>query len=132
MTSGGGSIVDYKTGEPPTKKQVRVLLAPQLPLEGAILAEGGFAEIGKLAPSELLYIRFGGGDEPGEVRDVSDDTIALVDKAGQQLIGRIAYFDEVDTPYLPRIKPYRAEIAGDYDHLSRVREWSLAGWEPEE
>jgi ATP-dependent helicase/nuclease subunit B len=132
LVSGGGSIVDYKTGEPPTKKQVRVLLAPQLPLEGAILAEGGFAEIGKLAPSELLYIRFGGGDEPGEVRDVSDNSIALVEKAEQQLIGRIAYFDDADTPYLPRIKPYRADISGDYDHLARVREWSLAGWEPEE
>jgi ATP-dependent helicase/nuclease subunit B len=132
LTSGGGSIVDYKTGEPPSKKQVRVLLAPQLPLEGAILAEGGFAEIGKLAPTELLYIRFGGGDEPGEVRDVSDDTIALVQKAEQQLAGRIAAFDDPDTPYLPRIKPYRADMPGDYDHLSRVREWSLAGWEPEE
>lgn len=132
LGSGGGSIVDYKTGEPPTKKQVRILLAPQLPLEGAILAEGGFEAIGKLAPSELLYIRFGGGDEPGDVRDVSDDVIALVEKAEQQLIGRIAYFDDVDTPYLPRIKPYRAEISGDYDHLARVREWSLAGWEPEE
>jgi ATP-dependent helicase/nuclease subunit B len=132
LTSGGGSIVDYKTGEPPTKKQVKVLLAPQLPLEGAILAEGGFAAIGKLAPSELLYIRFGGGDEPGEVRDVSDSIIALVEKAEQQLIGRIAYFDEPDTPYLPRIKPYRTDLPGDYDHLSRMREWSLAGWEPEE
>jgi ATP-dependent helicase/nuclease subunit B len=132
LASGGGSIVDYKTGEPPTKKQVRVLLAPQLPLEGAILAEGGFEAIGKLAPSELLYIRFGGGDEPGEVRDVSDNVIALVEKAEQQLIGRIAYFNDVDTPYLPRIKPYRADVSGDYDHLARVREWSLAGWEPEE
>jgi len=131
LGSGGGSIVDYKTGEPPTKKQVRILLAPQLPLEGAILAEGGFEAIGKLAPSELLYIRFGGGDEPGDVCDVSDDVIALVEKAGQQLMGRIAYFDDADTPYLPRIKPYRAEISGDYDHLARVREWSLAGWEPE-
>ncbi|MGD0143448.1 MAG: double-strand break repair protein AddB [Rhizomicrobium sp.] len=132
LTSGGGSIVDYKTGEPPTKKQVRILLAPQLPLEGAILAEGGFQEIGKLAPSELLYIRFGGGDDPGDVRDVSDDASALVEKAEQQLIGRIAYFDDADTPYLPRVKPFRAEIAGDYDHLARVREWSLTGWEPEE
>ena len=111
---------------------MRVLLAPQLPLEGAILAEGGFAEIGKLAPTELLYIRFGGGDEPGEVRDVSDDTIALVQKAEQQLVGRIAAFDDPGTPYPPRIKPYRADMPGNYDHLSRVREWSLAGWEPEE
>ena len=132
LAAGGGSIVDYKTGEPPSKKQVRVLLAPQLPLEGAILAGGGFAEIGKLAASELLYIRFGGGDEPGEVRDVSEDAIALVQKAEQQLSTRIAAFDDIDTPYLPRVKPYRSDVPGDYDHLSRVREWSLAGWEPEE
>ncbi len=50
-------------------------------------------------------------------------------KPRQQLVSRIAYFDERDTPYLPRIKPYRADMPGDYDHLARVREWSLAGWE---
>jgi hypothetical protein len=32
-------------------------------------------------------------------------------------------------PYLPRIMPFRADQAGDYDHLSRVGEWALAGWE---
>ena len=45
LKAGGGAIVDYQTGNPPTKTQVSALLAPQLPLEGAILAEGGFAEV---------------------------------------------------------------------------------------
>ena len=41
---------------------------------------------------------------------------------------RIARFDDESTAYYSRVAPYRADIAGDYDHLARVREWSLSGW----
>jgi ATP-dependent helicase/nuclease subunit B len=53
---------------------------------------------------------------------------AITAEAIDKLSGRIAFFDEQDTPYLSRIKPYRANVVGDYDHLARVREWSLSGW----
>ncbi len=108
------------------------LLAPQLPLEGVILAEGGFVEIGKLAASELIYIRFGGGSEPGEIRAIPGDIAALVAEARDKLTARIAVFDRDDTPYRSRVMPFRADIPGDYDHLARVREWSLSGWEGSE
>ena len=39
---GRFAILDYKTGQPPTGKQVRMGLSPQLTLEAAILREGGF------------------------------------------------------------------------------------------
>ena len=39
---GTFAILDYKTGQPPTGKQVRMGLSPQLTLEAAILREGGF------------------------------------------------------------------------------------------
>ena len=42
---GSYAILDYKTGQPPTGKQVRMGLSPQLTLEAAILREGGFAGI---------------------------------------------------------------------------------------
>ena len=42
---------------------------------------------------------------------------------------RFVEFAAQSMPYLPRVKPYRAAVAGEYDHLSRVREWSLGGWE---
>ncbi|HXM00749.1 MAG TPA: PD-(D/E)XK nuclease family protein, partial [Rhizomicrobium sp.] len=132
LKSGGGAIIDYKTGNPPSKKQVRTLLAPQLPLEGAILAEGGFEGLGKMIANELLYIRFSGGEDAGELRAVDGDIVALVKEAEEKLLARIAEFDSVDTPYLPRVMPFRADRAGDYDHLARVREWSLAGWEEDE
>ena len=45
------ALLDYKTGQPPTGKQVRMGLSPQLTLEAAILREGGFAGIAAGAPS---------------------------------------------------------------------------------
>jgi ATP-dependent helicase/nuclease subunit B len=132
LARGGAAIVDYKSGTPPTPKQMKTLLTPQLPLEGAILRDGGFAEPGPLAPSELIYIRFSGGAEPGEIRAYPGDVTALVAEAEAKLIERIRAFDDPATPYLPRLIPYRADMPGDYDHLSRVREWSLSGWEEDE
>ena len=128
LRDGTAAIIDYKTGALPSQKQVRTLLMPQLPLEGAILAQGGFADVGPLAASELLYIRFGGGAEPGEIRDVPD-AASLIAKAEESLRARIAEFDDETMAYLPRVMPFRADQPGDYDHLSRVREWSLTGWE---
>ncbi len=41
----GFAVLDYKTGAPPTDKQVRIGLAPQLTLTAAILRAGGFDTI---------------------------------------------------------------------------------------
>ena len=129
LKSGGAAIIDYKTGKPPTDKQVRTI-SPQLPLEGAILNAGGFAEIGARQTEDLIYIRFSGDAKPGEIRSVKDGA-ALVGKAEADLTDLIALFDDPDHPYLSRVSPFRADAVGDYDHLARVREWSLTGWEGE-
>lgn len=132
LNDGSAAILDYKTGSLPTVKQVRTLLTPQLPLEGAILNGGGFREASGISTSELTYIRFGGGAEPGEIRNIPD-AAGLIREAEAKLRARIAEFDNEDTPYLPRLIPFRADRPGDYDHLSRVREWAISGWEePEE
>ncbi len=130
LTGSGAAIIDYKTGTPPTRKQVEQLLSPQLPLEAAILAEGGFEGIGKHIAEELIYLRLSGGANPGEERRFED--AALAEKAVAQLLRRIAWFDEEATPYRSRVRPWRADVAGDYDHLARVREWSPSGWSEEE
>jgi ATP-dependent helicase/nuclease subunit B len=132
LRSGGAAILDYKTGAPPTDRQVRELLTPQLPLEAAILETGGFDGIGAMAAVELTYIRFAGGAQPGDVHSPKVDVAAITAEAIEKLSGRIAFFDDETTPYLSRVKPYRADTPGDYDHLARVREWSLTGWEADE
>jgi ATP-dependent helicase/nuclease subunit B len=128
LKQGSAAVIDYKSGAPPTSRQVETLLAPQLPLEGAILAAGGFAELGKLSSAELIYIRFGGGPVPGEWKPVKGDINQLVQKSAELLAARVAMFDDESVPYPSRVAPYRASIAGDYDHLARVREWSSSGW----
>ena len=130
LRAGGGTIIDYKTGRPPTSRQVDLLLAPQLPLEGAILAIGGFEEVGRLVPKEFEYIHIGGGAEPGKVVAIVRAE-ELADEAAQKLSELIAAFDVETTPYLPRVIAYREDTAGDYDHLARVREWSVAGQDEE-
>jgi ATP-dependent helicase/nuclease subunit B len=129
LASGGAAILDYKTGQPPTPPQIKRFLAPQLLLEGAMLQNGGFKELGKRQAEELLYLRFSGGKEPGEVQVVDNK---LIDEALARLRQRVIDFSAQSMAYLPRVKPYRADISGDYDHLSRVREWSLSGWQDDE
>ncbi|HEY5048998.1 MAG TPA: double-strand break repair protein AddB [Rhizomicrobium sp.] len=124
LKQGGAALVDYKTGLPPSSRQVEILIAPQLPLEGVILAAGGFEGVGALAPAELIYLRMSGGPVPGELRPVKGDIAALVQKSAELLATRIAQFDDESFPYLPRKVPFRTDIAGDYDHLARVGEWS--------
>ena len=130
LHGAGAAVVDYKTGRPPTDPQV-AKFAPQLPLEGAILEHGGFGDIGALVAAQLVYIRFSGAAAAGETHVVKGDARERITSALAGLTRRIAQFDLPETPYLSRIAPYRADIPGDYDHLARVREWSLSGWAEE-
>jgi ATP-dependent helicase/nuclease subunit B len=127
LKNGAAAILDYKTGAAPSKKQVEQLLSPQLPLEAAIAASGGFAEIGKRVTEELLYLSLASEKSARQPRFI-DDAATLASQAVEQLQRRIAWFAERDTAYRSRVRPWRADIAGDYDHLARVREWSPSGW----
>lgn len=131
LRAGGAAVVDYKTGNPPSPKQVKELLSPQLPLEGAILEDGGFPDIGKQVAKDLVYIQFGGGAKAGKLVEMPDME-ELVREAAERLAGRVAAFDHEDTPYLPRVMPFSKDSVGDYDHLARVREWSVSGAQEDE
>jgi ATP-dependent helicase/nuclease subunit B len=128
LRAGGAAIIDYKTGQPPSDSQVGAF-ASQLPLEGAVLQRGGFEGVGPLAPAELVYIRYSGGEDPGDTHVVKGDAQTLVAETYAKLVQLIVEFDRETTPYISRIAPFRADSAGDYDHLARVREWSLSGWD---
>ncbi|MFO1247797.1 MAG: double-strand break repair protein AddB [Alphaproteobacteria bacterium] len=131
LADGQAAILDYKTGAAPSTKQVENLLSPQLPLEAAILAAGGFTDIGKRTTQDLIYLSLSSEKSARKGR-VIDGAPDLAREAVDALQRRIAWFNEQDTPYRSRVRPYRADIAGDYDHLARVREWSPSGWTEEE
>jgi ATP-dependent helicase/nuclease subunit B len=126
LTDGRAAILDYKTGAVPSARQVEQLLSPQLPLEAAMLAEDGFG-VGKLTAEELIYFSLAGEKQARKPRPIANP-VTLAGEAVAQLVRRIAWFSQRETPYRSRVKPYRADIAGDYDHLARVKEWSPSGW----
>jgi ATP-dependent helicase/nuclease subunit B len=126
LSGGRAAILDYKTGAVPSAKQVQQLLSPQLPLEAAMLAADGFG-IGAFTAEELIYFSLAGEKQARKPRAI-EQPVTLAGEAVEQLRRRIAWFNQPETPYRPRVKPYRADIAGDYDHLARVKEWSPSGW----
>ncbi|HEY5128703.1 MAG TPA: double-strand break repair protein AddB [Bradyrhizobium sp.] len=134
---GGYAILDYKTGQPPTGKQVRMGLSPQLTLEAAILREGGFADIDAgTSVEELAYVRLSGNNPPGEHKTVElkikqNDTPQLPDDAADyaraQLEALIRRFENPEEPYRSLVLSMWTARYGDYDNLARVKEWSAAG-----
>ncbi|PLX37737.1 MAG: double-strand break repair protein AddB [Hyphomicrobiales bacterium] len=128
------SIVDFKTGAPPSEAQVDTLLSPQLPLEAAMARAGGFAgiEAGRKV-SELLYV---------ELKDDASVTFAqtrgkagaeaLADRALEALTALIAAYADPERGYLSRAHPvWERRFPSPYDHLARVKEWSLGNGEDE-
>jgi ATP-dependent helicase/nuclease subunit B len=133
---GSYRILDYKTGQARTEKQVRSGLAPQLTLEAAILRGGGFPGIPAGASvSGLAYVLLKGGEPAGRdcAIDFKEGTCdSQADAALGRLAGLAARFADEATPYRSLVHPMWSTRYGDYDHLARVKEWSLTGGEPEE
>jgi ATP-dependent helicase/nuclease subunit B len=126
-------ILDFKTGSPPTASMVRVGLSPQLTLTGAILAAGGFADLGPRQPGELLYVQVSGGRVPGEehARDGGDGP-GLAALTLDNLKRRVRHFDNPATGYMAWAMPqFIGQYGGDYDHLARLWEWHVVGGENE-
>ncbi len=129
MLQGGGVLItDYKTGAVPNDARVTTGLSPQLPLEAAIAAEGGFAGIAASPVSLLRFIAATGGEPPGLEHAVKcDDVTVLAAETLAGLTRLIARFDDPSTPYTSLRRPGFRDSAryDDYAHLARVKEWSL-------
>jgi ATP-dependent helicase/nuclease subunit B len=135
-TDGSYAVLDFKTGAPPTSKQVQIGIAPQLTLEAAMMRNGGFPAIAAEGSiSELVYIRLNGGNPAGEtyVVEFKDRTVdAVADEALDRLKALVARFEDESTPYRALALSMWTKRYGTYDDLARVKEWSLFGAEAEE
>lgn len=126
LKTGGIAIIDYKTGQPPAPKHVELGFSPQLPLEAAIAAAGGFAGIAA-GPVEALEVwRLTGGVEPGQIKPIAGDPAVLAAQALAGLSRLVARYDDPKTPYESIPRAAFAPRYSDYAHLARVQEWSVA------
>jgi ATP-dependent helicase/nuclease subunit B len=125
------SILDYKTGTPPTQKEVDAGLAPQLLLEAAMAVEAGFGTEMTGATGELIYWQLSGGLDAGHAiplfKGNRADIGAAVLNSKLRLCELIDAFDMPGRAYLSRPNPALAPRFSDYGQLARVAEWSAAG-----
>ncbi|MFT0891432.1 double-strand break repair protein AddB [Pseudochelatococcus sp. G4_1912] len=131
-------IVDFKTGLPPSPKQIFAGFAPQMTLEAAMLKRGAFREIAAAPAPRLLYIHATGGRDPltekpvtsprGEARTVEQ----IVEEHFSGLQALLARYYTGKTGFSSRPFAQFAKREGPYDHLARVREWSVTAGEGDE
>ena len=127
LSDGTARIIDFKTGTIPSAKKIEQGFSPQLTLEAAMLELGAFEHLGRHETRDLTYIRITGGIPPGEMKSVD---ISPMDAARRHLASLVSLLGKYQNPalaYLPRYAIENVEAVCDYDHLSRYREWILAG-----
>ena len=133
IDTGGAVIIDYKTGQPPSPKMVELGLAPQLPLEAAMLAGGAFKGLPAARTESLVYLQLKGG-KPAVIPSDISKSIAAMDLAGRALDDlkmAIALYERQDTPYLVRRMTQFENRFTPYDHLARTKEWRLVSGDGE-
>lgn len=130
-SDGSIAILDFKTGKPPSEKQVRAGLSPQMALQGLIAREGGYEALGRARVDALTYLRFGtqfqvqelGAAAPRaklEAKPMAD----LIADTQTGLIKLLTAFADPDHPYLSAPRPERVHYESDYNRLARRDEWT--------
>ncbi len=126
---GLASIIDYKAGSLPRSVDVRQGLAPQLPLTAALLRRGGFAELPPVRGiRSVVYLPIGGSDLPIARSPFTADAALdeCAEEAWRALEADLEALATGQVGYRSQLAPAKKSMAGDFDHLARVAEWSLA------
>ena len=129
---GTVTLIDYKTGTPPGLTEVEVGFAPQLTLEAAMAARDAFNLGWNIKTIEALYLKLGGAEGGAEkpVNFGKANFMEVMEDHYRGLKELLDQFRDPATAYPPRPFPKFAKRYNAYDHLARVKEWSLGG-EPE-
>ncbi len=128
---GRATIVDFKTGTPPSVREVKVGFAPQLTLEADMVARGAFPALPAVREvAAAVYVKFGTDDVAQRIAlDWKGDPpfAEVVAEHRDELVRLLNGFRSESTGYLARPFPKYASRFGTYDHLARVKEWSATG-----
>lgn len=118
--NGQVSIIDYKTGQPPSKQDVLNGIAPQMMIEAIILQEGGFhmdlpkTLIDILLVTKLIYVKIA-SKKPYINMTTIDITAQDIEEHKQGLINLLQYYVKNGKYY---IEPCDAKY-DDYAALAR-------------
>ncbi|MDD2706277.1 MAG: PD-(D/E)XK nuclease family protein, partial [Acidocella sp.] len=128
LGASGVSIIDYKTGTPPSGEKVKAGTAPQLPLEAVMAEAGAFGPEFQTSVTELAYLRLSGRAEAGDERTLfakkPDILREVIDSAAAALPALFETFADPATPYLAAPHPARRNDYDSYAGISRRAEWA--------
>jgi ATP-dependent helicase/nuclease subunit B len=123
---GACFIVDYKTGTPPTDREIAASLSQQMPLQALIMREGGFTALPKVDVAALEYVAFKANACASIVGAKADITPAkLTDAAAAGLTTLITSYRQPGAVFLsaPRVQFIKYESG--YVRLARRAEWTI-------
>ncbi|HEX2525256.1 MAG TPA: double-strand break repair protein AddB [Geminicoccus sp.] len=115
-------IVDYKTGNIPSEKDVAELRRPQILIEGLIARNGRF---GSLANSEVAELALWCLSGRGSFHTTLNEALSEhLDRLEEGIVRLLAWYDDPRHAYAAVAKTEVARRQDGYDHLSRVAEWT--------
>lgn len=113
-------IIDYKTGTPPSLKDIKNGYSPQLSLEALIADQGGFPI--KASPDEIAIWHLKGGEPAGKITK-QEITAEFLIETETGLLKLLLAFMDPNIPYLACPVPEKAPFFNPYAHLERLSEW---------
>lgn len=126
LRGGGAAVIDYKSGGSYSKKKIENGALPQLPLEALILERGGFENTGAARVESLQYWILNGSGDGGKIVRLEDDIETVLQGTLEGLVHLIEAYDDPVSAYPSVPRPAHAPVYNDYEHLARIREWSVA------
>ncbi|MEM7650714.1 MAG: double-strand break repair protein AddB [Pseudomonadota bacterium] len=128
---GRAAIIDYKSGGQFSKSGLQTGELPQLPLEALILRHGGFDKIESFEPSSLQYWVLS-GQAGGKITTIDQELDQILDNTSENLKLLIEAYDDPQMPYICLPRADKAPRFNDYEHLARIKEWSVSADASEE
>ena len=120
-STGQINLVDYKTGNLPSQKDINAGISPQLTLSGVIATQGGFD--GTPYPAgELLYWGLKGGHKGSQARSLQQ-VDQLIEAARKGIAELVDWYRDPENGYPAVPRPEIALQYNEYEHLARIDEW---------